>query len=193
MLRKQKGMTQEELAKCLYVSRTAISKWESGRGTPNIESLKAIAVFFSVSVDELLSSDEILALAEQTQKQTKKRFCDLIFGFLDVCMVLLLFLPFFATRVEGTIRGVSLLKFGSVQPYLKVLYVVLVGGMITWGILTLALQSCEVKAWLKIKNKISLVFGAVLVLLFILGLQPYAAVFALALLALKVVLLIQRL
>lgn len=45
-LRKQKGLTQEELAERLYVSRTAVSKWESGRGYPNIESLKAVASFF---------------------------------------------------------------------------------------------------------------------------------------------------
>ena len=42
-LRKQKGLTQEQLAEALFVSRTAVSKWESGRGYPNIESLKAIA------------------------------------------------------------------------------------------------------------------------------------------------------
>ena len=42
-LRKQKGLTQEKLAEALYVSRTAISKWESGRGYPNIDSLKQIA------------------------------------------------------------------------------------------------------------------------------------------------------
>ena len=47
-LRKEKGLTQEELAEALFVSRTAISKWESGRGVPNIESLKAISKFFSV-------------------------------------------------------------------------------------------------------------------------------------------------
>ena len=45
-LRKQKGLTQQELADQLYVSRTAVSKWESGRGYPNIDSLKAIAAFF---------------------------------------------------------------------------------------------------------------------------------------------------
>ena len=45
-LRKQKGLTQEELAVTLFVSRTAVSKWESGRGYPNIESLKTIAEFF---------------------------------------------------------------------------------------------------------------------------------------------------
>ena len=64
-LRKQKGLTQEELAASLYVSRTAISKWESGRGYPNIDSLKALASFFSVTVDELLSGDEVLTVAEE--------------------------------------------------------------------------------------------------------------------------------
>ena len=39
-LRKQKNLTQEELAGDLFVSRTAISKWESGRGNPGIDSLK---------------------------------------------------------------------------------------------------------------------------------------------------------
>ena len=53
-LRKQKGLTQEALAEALFVSRTAVSKWESGRGYPNIDSLKGIAKFFGVTVDELL-------------------------------------------------------------------------------------------------------------------------------------------
>ena len=53
-LRKQKGLTQEELAELLYVSRTAISKWESGRGYPSITSLKAIADLFNISIDSLL-------------------------------------------------------------------------------------------------------------------------------------------
>ena len=68
-LRKQKGLTQEELAEILYVSRTAISKWESGRGYPNIDSLKAISRFFGVTVDELLSGDEVLTIAEEDNKQ----------------------------------------------------------------------------------------------------------------------------
>ena len=42
-LRKENNMTQEQLAERLYVSRAAVSKWESGKGYPNIESLKAIS------------------------------------------------------------------------------------------------------------------------------------------------------
>ena len=50
-LRKARGLTQEELAEALFVSRTAISKWESGRGYPSIDSLKQIANYFSISID----------------------------------------------------------------------------------------------------------------------------------------------
>ena len=44
-LRKNKNLTQEQLAEMLFVSRTAISKWESGRGYPSIASLKEISNF----------------------------------------------------------------------------------------------------------------------------------------------------
>ena len=93
-LRKQKGLTQEELADCLYVSRTAVSKWESGRGYPSIDSLKAIAKFFSVTVDQLISTDEILVIVEEDHKEKKMHLCDLAFGLVDICTAMLLFLPF---------------------------------------------------------------------------------------------------
>ena len=73
-LRKQKGLTQEELAQALFVSRTAISKWESGRGYPNIDSLKAIAKFYCVTIDELLSGEEALTIAEADGKITHVLF-----------------------------------------------------------------------------------------------------------------------
>ena len=59
-LRKARGLTQEELAEALYVSRAAVSKWESGRGYPGIDSLKAISKYFSITIDELLSGNELL-------------------------------------------------------------------------------------------------------------------------------------
>ena len=64
-LRKSRGLTQEELAEALYVSRTAISKWESGRGYPSIDSLKEISSYFSVTIDDLLSGEKILSIAEK--------------------------------------------------------------------------------------------------------------------------------
>lgn len=43
-LRTQRNLTQEQLANQLFVSRTAISKWETGRGTPNLDSLRSKSV-----------------------------------------------------------------------------------------------------------------------------------------------------
>jgi len=191
-LRKQKGLTQEELATSLYVSRTAISKWESGRGYPNIESLKAIAKFFSVTVDELLSTDEVLTIAEEDSKRKENRFRDLIYGLLDLSIAMLLFLPFFAEKADGTIQSVSLIALGGVQPYLKIAYLAAVIAMTVMGILTLALQSCQAMAWVKGKTTVSLILGAILVLLFMISSHPYAAVFAFVLLAFKAFMLIKR-
>ena len=190
-LRKQKGWTQEELAENLYVSRTAISKWESGRGYPNIESLKAIAKFFSVTVDELLSSGEALTIAEEDSKQKEKHFRDLIYGLLDLCIAMLLFPPFFADKTEGIIRSVSLIALDGVQSYLKIAYFDVVISMIVMGILTLALQNCQWVAWAKSKTMISLVLEATAVLIFMISSQPYAAVFAFALLVIKALMLIK--
>lgn len=191
-LRKQKGMTQEELAACLYVSRTAISKWESGRGYPNIDSLKAIAKFFSVTVDELLATDEVLSIAEEDGKRKQMQVRDLVYGLLDLCSAMLLFLPFFAERTDQFVQSVSLVALGSVQLYLKTTYLIVVIAMTLMGIVRLALQNCQVMIWQKSKMPLSLSFGAVLALLFMISAQPYAAVFAFVLLAIKALLLIKR-
>ena len=55
-LRKKKGLTQEDLASELNVSRQAITKWESGDGAPDIDNLRNIALFFHVSVDYLIDN-----------------------------------------------------------------------------------------------------------------------------------------
>ena len=191
-LRKQKGLTQEALAEKLYVSRTAISKWESGRGYPNIESLKAIAKFFSVTLDELLSTDEVLTIAEEDNKRKEKHFRDLIYGLLDICIAMLLFLPFFAEKEDGIIQSVSLIALDGVQPYLKIAYFAVAISMIIMGILALALQNCQWVAWLKRKTTISLILGAIAVVVFMISPQPYAAVFAFVLLAIKALMLIKR-
>ena len=191
-LRKQKGMTQEELAERLFVSRTAVSKWESGRGYPNIDSLKAIAGFFSVTVDQLLSSEELLTAAEDSQKQTVGRLRDLWFGLTDLCMALLLFLPLFATETDGGVQTASLLTMTGAEFYLTVAYYAVVAGAILTGILTLALQGLAATAWVKTKTILSLAIGVVAVLLFIITRQPYAATLAFCLLAVKAVTVMKR-
>ena len=188
-LRKQKGITQEELAESLYVSRTAISKWESGRGYPNIDSLKIIARFFGVTIDELLSGDELLTIAEEDTKQKEKHFRDLVFGLLDCSIAMFFFLPFFGQTVDGILQEVSLLSLNEIAPYLRTAYFVVVIGIIIWGVLTFALQNCRQTFWVRNKSKVTLVLNTVGALLFIISSQPYAAALLFIFLVIKVLML----
>ena len=180
-LRKQKGITQEELAKALFVSRTAISKWESGKGYPNLDSLKAIAQFFSVTIDELLSSNELLTLAEEKTKHFK----DLIFGLLDLSVIMFLFLPLFGQTLNEKVQSVSLLSLTQTTPLLLTGYYIFIIGIALYGVLTLTLQNCEHSFWVKNKVKTSLFLNLIATLLFIISSQPYAAVLLFVFLIIK--------
>ena len=190
-LRKRKSITQEELAEALYISRTAISKWESGRGYPNIDSLRAISKYFAVSLDELLSSDEVITIAEEDNRQKEKHIRDLVFGLFDCSMAMLLFLPFFAQKVEGIIQEVSMLSLSEIEIYVKVPYLIIVFGIIICGILSLTLQNCISTLWVQSKDKVSLGLSVIGTLFFMISLQPYAAVFTFFFLIFKALMLIK--
>ena len=190
-LRKQKGITQEQLAKALYVSRTAISKWESGRGYPNIDSLREIAKFFSVTVDQLLSGEEVLTIAREDQKRKESYFRDLVFGLLDLSLVIFLFLPIFGQKVNDAVQEVSLLALAGISSYVKIAYFAVVIATVLVGILTLALQNCG-GIWAQLKSKLSLALSVVGVLLFILSRQPYAAALVFVFLTIKAVTFLKK-
>ena len=190
-LRKQKGLTQAELAEILFVSRTAVSKWESGRGYPNIDSLKAIAKFFGITIDELLSGEELLTIAEEDSRNKENRLRDLVFGSLDCSTAMLFFLPFFGQKAPPVIQAVSLLSLTEAKLYLRTAYVAAVAGMAFLGILTLALQTCQNPIWMKNKHKLSWMLNAAGALLFIISSQPYAAALLFLFLAVKALMLIK--
>ena len=56
--RKRIGLSQEQLAQKLCVSRSAVAKWETGKGMPDIENLKMLSRLFGVSVDSLISDGD---------------------------------------------------------------------------------------------------------------------------------------
>ena len=190
-LRKNKGLTQEELAEALYVSRTAISKWESGRGYPSLDSLKEIAKFFSVTIDELLSSDEVLSIAEEDNKQKDKQLKSLVFGLLDISVLMFFFLPFFGQKANGVIQEVSLLSLNEITTYLKTAYYAIVISIAVYGILTLTFQNCQKVFWTKNRDKISLILNVAAVLLFIISSQVYAGAFLFIFLVIKALMLIK--
>lgn len=190
-LRRCKNLTQEQLAEALYVSRTAISKWESGRGYPSIDSLREISKFFSVSLDELLSSEEIITVAQEDSRQKIHHFRDLVFGLLDCSVAMFLFLPFFSQAAGDRIQAVSLISLTQIQAYLQIPYFIIVFGLSICGVATLALQNCKYVLWIKNKSKLSLGLSMVGVIIFMISQQPYAAVFTFLFLVVKALMMIK--
>ena len=190
-LRKRKGFTQEELARELFVSRTAISKWESGRGYPNIDSLKTIAKFFGVTIDELLSGEELLSIAEKDSQKKERLTRDLVFGLLDCSVAMFFFIPFFGQKIDGIVQAVSLASLAGIAVYLKAAYFAVVIAIAALGFLTLVLQNFHQSVWTNHKSKFSVVVNGIGALLFIISQQPYAAAILFIFLAIKAFLLIK--
>lgn len=71
-LREEKGLSQYELADKIYVSRSAIAKWENGFGMPGKESLEILCDFFGVTKEFLLEEDEPIKIIENVNKRSRK-------------------------------------------------------------------------------------------------------------------------
>ena len=188
-LRKSKGLTQEELAEKLYVSRTAVSKWESGRGYPNIESLKEISTFFSVSIDELLSTEKLLFIAEKENKSNIKNICEKLFSVVDLLSVLLIILPLYPNTVDGFIYSVNLLNYVETSEFNKVVYWCGFLVFIVLGIVKSVLIKLKKEKVNKSITVVSVSLNILIVLLFALTREVYALILVFLFLIIKCLLL----
>ena len=75
-LRKEKGITQEELAQMLYVSARTVSRWETGTNMPDISILVDIAEFFDVSIPEIINGERKSEIMEEEVKETVLKLTD---------------------------------------------------------------------------------------------------------------------
>lgn len=66
--RKSAGLTQEQLSEKLLVSRQAITKWEAGKGMPDIENLKQLSKLLNISIDYLLDGGEVIDLSAMREE-----------------------------------------------------------------------------------------------------------------------------
>ena len=187
-LRKSKGMTQEELAEVLYVSRTAISKWESGRGTPSIESLKQISAVFSVSIDDLLSAEKALSLAEQEHRICQQNQVHLWNGIIDVCSAGLIFLPLYPKAVGQTVYAVNLLSYAN--RFNRSIFALLFLTLILTGVVKTLLACLGRKKEQGFFTVLSIVLNILSVLFLIAARISYATAVAFILLILKGILLL---
>lgn len=184
-LRKDKGITQEELAEALYVSRTAVSKWESGRGYPSIDSLKAISVYFSVTIDDLLSSEKLLSIAEKENKNNIRSICGLLFGMLDMFFCMLIILPVYPNRMDGYVASVNLPAYTGVSSFVRTAYWILFAALIAAGIVRILSVRLKTEKHHGLMTDISMCLNITLVLFLAITREAYAASVAFLLLVAK--------
>ena len=184
-LRKSRGLTQEELAEVLYVSRTAISKWESGRGYPSIDSLKEISGYFSVSIDDLLSAEKIVSIAEKENKLNIQNICELLFGVTDLLSIALIVLPLYPKTIEGYIYSVNLWAYNETASYNRVIYWILFLLLMVVGVLKIVQTQWKVKKGQKMITSCSILLSMTAILYLVLAREAYAATVAILLMSVK--------
>ena len=184
-LRKSRGLTQEELAEDLYVSRTAVSKWESGRGYPSIDSLKEISKYFSVTIDDLLSGDKLISIAEEENESNIRNMCELLLGIVDVCSILLIVLPLYPNRIGEYIYSVNLFSYMETTTFHRLIRWGMYLALILLGILKIVLSKLEVKKHGMLVTGISIGVSIVCVMFLALAREAYAIVLSFLLLIFK--------
>ena len=183
-LRKSRSLTQEELAEALFVSRTAVSKWESGRGYPGIDSLKEISRYFSVTIDELICPEEILSAAEEEKQTLAGRTISFISNTLDLLTALLLFLPVFGNG-EASPAAVSLHKLTGVHSWVRIVFLTVIGLSAINGLCGLVLIHFDRPVWNRHRLVTGMALSVLAVAVFIAARQPYAGILCFALLVMK--------
>lgn len=191
-LRKQNNLTQEQLAKQLYVSRTAVSKWESGKGYPNIESLKCISQLFTVTIDELLSGEELISLAESENHFNMEKVYKLIYGMLDLLVIGFIFLPLYGQWDGSFIRAVNLLEFTDTIRTNLIIYWVIFSFVIGLGMAELIFTHFEKELWCILAQKCSIILEAVAICIFAAAREPYVTALLFLLFVIKIFVLVKQ-
>lgn len=184
-LRTSDNLTQEELAEKLYVSRAAISKWESGRGYPSIDSLKALAKYFHVTIDELIGTDEIIDIAQQDIKESNKKYTALICGILDCLTLLLFFLPVYGNGGLSDVKSVAMFAISGIGLWLKTIYIAAISITVLNGFSGIVISNFDKPEWNKHRVVTGIALSIIGTMIFILARQPYAGIFFLSILVIK--------
>lgn len=190
-LRKDNSMTQEQLAEKLFVSRTAVSKWESCKGYPGIDSLKNISKIFSVSIDDLLSGEELVSLAQEENRENINNMSYMIMGIIDLMAVLYIILPLYGKTIDGYIYSVNLFNFDeSITQVLFIYWIVFILMIIT-GAMEIIFHNLHREKLCVYGMKFSLFLHGLMVMFFAATREPYVTMFLFLFFAVKIFLLLK--
>ena len=188
-LRNSKGMTQEELAEALFVSRTAISKWESGRGYPSIDSLKEISKSFRLIILPFL---RLWFTLKSLYRANIRKVLDYLLGLNDLLACGLIFLPLFPHPVEKMVYAVSLIEYSDDSATIRLIYWILFASLVATGVVIVVLNHFKFEKAKRVMITLSMGISIVTVLVLAITRAAYATSVAFILMTIKGLLLLKR-
>ena len=151
-LRKTKGISQEELAEALGVSRQAVSKWESGQSSPDLDKIVQLSEYFEVSTDHLLKGTELPA-KDNEGLNTAFIFNSVATAFDLLSIVLSAFIWYETQEAGALIAGFRFIVFGLMLHFIGSQWVKGKAG------LTLKLRFWKINIWPVLFLPLSLVYN----------------------------------
>ena len=185
-IRNDNKLTQEQFAEKMLVSRTAVSKWENGTCYPSIDSLKYMSQIFNISLDKLLSSEEILEIAKTENQSNISEYNSLLFCLLDIVRIIFIFLPLYSYKTNDFIYSVSLLNSNDLGSKLKIIFVLIFITFLILGIIELILNY---KGNNGLINKISIFLDMISIFVLLFTKQPYVIALMFVIFIIKIIML----
>ena len=185
-IRNDNKLTQEQFAEKMLVSRTAVSKWENGTCYPSIDSLKYMSQTFNVSLDKLLSSEEILEIAKTENQSNISKYNSLLFCLLDVVRIIFVFLPLYSYKTNDFIYSVSLFNSNDLGSTLKIVFLFFYIIFLILGIIELIFNY---KGNNRLLNKISLFLDVISIFVLLFTKQPYVIALMFIIFVIKIIML----
>ena len=185
-IRNANKLTQEQFAEKMLVSRTAVSKWENGTCYPSVDSLKYISQTFNVSLDKLLSSEEILEIAKIENQNNISKYNGLLFCLLDIVRIIFIFLPLYSYKTNDFIYSVSLFNSNDLGSTLKIIFMLIYIMFLIVGIIELIFNY---KGNNELINKISMFLDMISIFVLLFTKQPYVIALMFVIFIIKIIML----
>ena len=185
-IRNDNKLTQEQFAEKMLVSRTAVSKWENGTCYPSIDSLKYMSQIFKISLDKLLSNEEILEIAKIENQSNISKYNSLLFCLLDIIRIVFIFLPLYSYKTNDFIYSVSLFNSNDLNSTLKIIFMLIFIIFLSLGIIELIFNY---KGNNRFLNKISIFLDVTSIFLLLFTKQPYVIALMFVIFIIKAIML----
>ena len=186
-IRNENKLTQEQFAEKMLVSRTAVSKWENGTCYPSIDSLKYMSQTFKISLDKLLSNEEILEIAKIENQSNISKYNSLLFCLLDIIRIVFIFLPLYSYKTNDFIYSVSLFNSNDLNSTLKIIFMLIFIIFLALGIIELIFNY---KGNNRFLNKISIFLDVISIFVLLFIKQPYVIALMFVIFIIKTIMLV---